>query len=315
MAVNPYFKKDYSGQQDIVEELTIEIIKTMGRDMIYIPRNILETDLLFGEGNIVNYNTGIPLEMYIDSVSGFDGQGDISTKFGIEIKDNINLTLSKKRFNQEITNSFSQITRPREGDLIYFPLAKALFEINFVEHENPFYQFGKLFCYKLICELFTYNQEEISTGNTDIDSVQEEHQEAITILQLTNISGQTLSLYQGETIYQVDGITGNLATIDKQTMTAVVLSKMPYLSGNTASIEISNINGTLKTSDVFTQTIKGSSSNLEFYATSKTISQSIAIKNNIGNVLEGDNDILSLENEIKNVINYSETDPFSEGKY
>ena len=93
MAVNPYFKKDYSGQQDIVEELTIEIIKTMGRDMIYIPRNILETDLLFGEGNIVNYNTGIPLEMYIDSVSGFDGQGDISTKFGIEIKDNINLIL------------------------------------------------------------------------------------------------------------------------------------------------------------------------------------------------------------------------------
>ena len=144
MAVNPYFKKDYSAEQDILEDLTIEIIKTMGRDMYYIPRNILTEDKLFGEGSKVNYTTGIPIEMYIDSISGFDGQGDVASKFGIEVKDNIDLTVSKKRFNQEVHTKITNIVRPREGDLIYFPLANALFEINFVEHENPFYQFGKL---------------------------------------------------------------------------------------------------------------------------------------------------------------------------
>jgi len=313
MAVNPYFKKNYSGEQDITEDLIIETIKTMGRDMFYIPRNILELDLLFGEGTTVNYTKGIPIEMYIDSVSGFDGEGDISSKFGIEIKDTINLTLSKKRFTNEITKAFPEITRPREGDLIYFPLSKSLFEINFVEHENPFYQFGKLFSYKLLCELFTYNQEEISTGNTDIDSVVSEHQELITILQISPIAGQTLSLYEGETIYQVDGITGNSATIENETMTAVIVSINSLTPLN--QINISNVKGIIKTSSQQLQTIKGSSSNLEFYSISKTIGITLTIKNNVGDVLEGDNDVISLESDIKNIINYSEQDPFSRGKY
>jgi hypothetical protein len=95
MATNPYFK-DYSGEQDLTEDLTIEIIKTMGREMYYIPRNIVEIDKIFGEGKQVNYKNAIPIEMYIDSVTGFQGQGDIASKFGIEIKDNVFLTLSKE---------------------------------------------------------------------------------------------------------------------------------------------------------------------------------------------------------------------------
>lgn len=173
MATNPYFK-DYFGEQDVTEDLTIEIIKTMGREMIYIPRDIGSLDHIFGEGNQVSYNHGVPLEMYIDTVTGFPGQGDLSSKFGIEVKDNIILTLSKKRFKQEVQTRFPAITRPREGDLIFFALPKAIFEINFVEHENPFYQQGKLYSYQLTCELFTYNNEEILTGNTEIDAVQTE---------------------------------------------------------------------------------------------------------------------------------------------
>jgi len=175
MPTNPYFK-DYSGEQDVTEDLTIEIIKTMGREMFYIPRDIGSLDEIFGEGNRVSYNYGIPLEMYIDIVTGFSGQGDLSTKFGIEVKDNIILTLSKKRFKQEVQTRFPSITRPREGDLIFFPLPKAIFEINFVEHENPFYQHGKLYSYQLTCELFTYNNEEMITGNTEIDAVESERQ-------------------------------------------------------------------------------------------------------------------------------------------
>jgi len=175
MAINPYFK-DYSGEQDLVEDLTIELIKTMGRDMIYIPRMAVVLDELYGEQRGSYFKNGIPIEMYIDSVNGFEGQGDIATKFGIEIRDNVSLTVSKKRFIQELKTKFPDVIRPREGDLIFFPLAKALFEINFVEHENPFYQHGKLYSYRLTCELMSYNTEEVETGNTDIDAVVTENE-------------------------------------------------------------------------------------------------------------------------------------------
>jgi len=178
MATNPYFK-DYSGEQDLVEDLTIEIIKTMGRDMVYLPRMAVLTDELYGEQKGSYFKNGIPIEMYIDSVSGFEGQGDLATKFGIEIRDNVSLTVSKKRFNQEVKTRFPDVIRPREGDLIFFPLARALFEINFVEHENPFYQHGKLYSYKLTCELFSYNTEEVETGNTDIDAVVAENEDEL----------------------------------------------------------------------------------------------------------------------------------------
>lgn len=174
MAINPFFK-DYSGEQNLVEDLTIEIIKTMGRDMIYIPRNPTIQDELYGEQKGSYFKDGVSIEMYIDSISGFEGQGDVATKFGIEVRDNVTLTLSKKRFIQEVQNKFPSITRPREGDLVFFPLASALFEINFVEHENPFYQHGKLYSYKLTCELFSYSNEEMQTGNSDIDSVENDN--------------------------------------------------------------------------------------------------------------------------------------------
>lgn len=177
MSTNPFFKNySNSNEQDLIEDLTIEIIKTMGRDMLYIPRIAINTDELYGELRGSYFKNGIPLEMYADSVNGFEGQGDIASKFGIEIRDNVSLTVSKKRFNEEVKTKFPDIIRPREGDLIFFPLARALFEINFVEHENPFYQLGKLYCYKLTCELFPYNDEEFNTGNTDVDAVVPEHE-------------------------------------------------------------------------------------------------------------------------------------------
>jgi hypothetical protein len=309
MAVNPYFKKDYSGEQDILEELTIELIKTMGRDMYYIPRNILNMDSLFGEGLRVNYTDGVPLEMYIDSVSGFDGQGDIASKFGIEIKDNINLTLSKKRFNQEISTKIPSITRPKEGDLIYFPLAKALFEINFVEHENPFYQFGKLYSYKLTCELFTYNQEEVQTGNTDIDAVVSENQQYVSVLSITQIGGQTLSLLVGETVYQVDGVTSGSATLANSTWRGMIA-----LSGSTSTAYVRNSYGTLKTSATL-QTIHGDTSNLIFYVNNSSVGNTLVIINKLDNSLLGENDSIYLETKTTNLIDFSENDPFSEGKY
>jgi|TARA_E500000318_G_scaffold38867_1_gene37461 hypothetical protein len=169
MARNPYFK-DYSGEQNVTEDITIETIKTMGRDVVYMPRDSVSTDSLFGEDLSKKFDDGYEIEMYISNVDGFEGEGDVISQYGLQIKDRAEFIVSRRRFDEEV-GMVESLTRPREGDLIYFPLSKTLFEINFVEHENPFYQLGKLYTYKLSCEVFTLDaSDEITTGNTDIDS-------------------------------------------------------------------------------------------------------------------------------------------------
>jgi len=178
MTRNSYFRENVSTEQDLIEDLTIEIIQTMGKDMIYIPRTLVNEDDLFGEDVVSKFTDGYSIEMYIQSVDGFEGQGDILSKFGIQIKDKMSLVVSKKRFEEEISVHEGTV-RPLEGDLLYFPLSKGLFEINFVEHENPFYQLGKLYTYRLDCELFTYNQEDFSTGISDVDRVEDDRQKTV----------------------------------------------------------------------------------------------------------------------------------------
>lgn len=313
MPTNPYFK-DYSGEQDLTEDLTIEIIKTMGREMYYIPRNIVEQDKIFGEGKRVNYKSTIPLEMYIDSVSGFQGQGDIASKFGIEIKDNVFLTLSKKRFIQEVQSRFPAIKRPREGDLIYFPLSKSVFEINFVEHENPFYQHGKLYSYRLTCELFTYNEENVTTGTTDIDATSTENKEYPSVYTITyDLGGVTAHLfYPGEKVYQVANKTGANANEEDATATAYV-----SLLNNTGqpSVSLINIKGTIKFG-TNTDTLKGVDSGIECRVLSPFgIGSELVLKNNEDGSPLGDNDELDVENIKTDMFDFTETDPFSEGNY
>jgi hypothetical protein len=310
MATNPFFK-DYSGEQDLTEDLTIEIIRTMGREMYYIPRNIVELDKIFGEGKRVNYKNAVPLEMYIDSVSGFQGQGDVASKFGIEIKDNVYLTLSKKRFIQEIQTRFPTITRPREGDLVYFPLSRAIFEINFVEHENPFYQLGKLYSYRLTCELFTYDQENMSTGTTDIDAIQSEtRQYTYRFTTGNDLNGITLNnFYAGEVVYQCNGITGASCTLDNATGTAVVAFKP---SGITGYVELMNITGSITTSN----TLKGVDSGIEanvLVVNGQTTN--LVLGSSEDRTPAGDNDVLDAERVKLDIFDFTEKDPFSEGNY
>ena len=186
-----YFK-DNSGEQNLVEDLSIESIKINGRDMVYIPRQLLDEDKLFGEDTSAKFSKGYEFEMYIQSVNGFEGDGDILSKFGISINDRMNLVIARKRFEQEVTTYQPSIIRPREGDVIYFPLSRTLFEINFVEHENPFYQVGKLYTYLLICEAFTYSQEDLDTGCSTIDDFETSVQglSGDTVIPLTT-TGQT----------------------------------------------------------------------------------------------------------------------------
>lgn len=173
MPRNPYFK-DYTGEQNVTEDITIEMIQTTGRDMVYIPRNRITKDDLFGEDTSTKFDAGYNLEMYIQTVDGFEGEGDVVSQYGLQIKDRIDLIVARKRFEEEVKLNTGQ-TRPLEGDLIFFPLSKTLFEINFVEHENPFYQLGKLYTYLLRCEVFTYDAgQEIDTGIADVDQIEDD---------------------------------------------------------------------------------------------------------------------------------------------
>ena len=171
MATNFYFDHYQNRpEQNLYEDLTIESIKMYGIDLIYIPRNILERDGIFGEDIVTKFSANHMIEMYVETVDGFEGGQDVLAKFGLQIVDQATFIVAKRRFNEVISN----LKRPTEGDLIYFPLSNTLFEINHVEHENPFYQVGKLFSYKLTVEAFTYSHEEFDTGLDNIDQINDD---------------------------------------------------------------------------------------------------------------------------------------------
>ena len=307
MARNPYFK-EYSGEQNILEDLTIETIKAMGKDMVYIPRTLVNVDDLFGEDVLSKFDDGYQLEMYIQSVDGFEGEGDILAKFGLEIKDRVELVVSRKRFEQSV-GDYESITRPREGDLIFFPLSNTLFEINFVEHENPFYQLGKLYTYKLSCEVFTYSQEEIDTGYSDIDKIETERKQFAVEFDLgTLVSGSTASNYfEGETIFQVSGVTGSSALLANATATAVATD---WASGTT-KLTLTNIVGTISTSSG--ETVKGAISGAEYEINSSTTTTLIIPQEPEDNKPSGDNEDIELFRDQDDIFDFSEVDPFSEG--
>lgn len=196
MAINPYINTiTQVSEQNLVESVTIELIQGMGQDCVYVPRKYLNIDKLFGEDPGTSFEKTYTLEMYIQSFKGFEGT-DIIGQFGLEIKDKVSLVFARKRFKQEVTDKDPTIIRPREGDLIYFPLSKSLFEINFVEHENPFYPLGKLYSYFITAELFTYSYEKMATPNSQINKVMNETKGLCgsTIIPLNNGLGTTAGI-------------------------------------------------------------------------------------------------------------------------
>lgn len=171
MATNFYFDHFQNRtEQNLIEDLTIEAIKMYGVDMIYMPRDTIERDDIFGEDIISKFDANYMLEMYVETVDGFEGGQDVLAKFGLQIVDQATFVVSKRRFEETV---FGKV-RPMEGDLIYFPLSNSIFEVNHVEHENPFYQLGKLHTYKLTVELFTYSHEKFDTGFDEIDRVNDD---------------------------------------------------------------------------------------------------------------------------------------------
>lgn len=169
---NPYFTQGISGEQNLIENLIIESLKIYGNEMFYIPRTLVSKDSVLGEDRLSEFKTAYPIEMYFENIDTFGGSGTFIQKFGLVVEQSATLVVARKRWRQFIGRYGETIvpSRPCEGDLIYYPLAGDLYEIKFVEHQNPFYQLGKLYTYKLQVDLFQYASERIDTGVADIDA-------------------------------------------------------------------------------------------------------------------------------------------------
>lgn len=174
MATNPYFNYAVKTEQDLYEDLVIESIKFYGQSVYYIPRSILNRDKILFDDIPSRFSNAYKIEMYLDTVDGWSGEGQLFQKFGIEIRDAASFIVSKKRWKQVVKSYNNEIVgdMPSEGDLIYLPMTRSLFEITFVEKNTPFYQLSKINVFRMDCELFEYNDESLDTGIPEIDLIE-----------------------------------------------------------------------------------------------------------------------------------------------
>ena len=169
---NVYFSQGTRNEQYLIEDLIIESLRIYGQEVMYIPRTLVSKDEILGEDRLSKFKSAFPIEMYFENVDSFGGQGAFIEKFGLMMEQSATLVVARRRWEQFVGRYgvTTVPTRPNEGDLIYFPLSKGLFEIKFVQHQDPFYQLGKLYVYKLQVELFQYASESIDTGIAAVDA-------------------------------------------------------------------------------------------------------------------------------------------------
>ena len=243
MALNPFFLQGSQSEQRLVQDLINEQLKIYGVEVTYIPRKFVRKQTIIKEVQSSAFDDNFLLEAYLNTYEGYSGQGDIMTKFGVSLRDEVTLTISKERFEDfispflEADDDYELASRPREGDVIFFPLGSRLFEVKFVEHEEPFYQLGKNYVYQLKCELFEYEDEVFDTDIDEIDS-QLEDLGYISTLQLIGV-GQTATA------------TAQLNSTNKSYIREIVLNNdgsgyqsTPNVAITTAPTGVGNVNAT-----------------------------------------------------------------------
>ncbi len=287
---NPFPTSQITPEQLLVEDLVIEAMQMYGMDVFYLPRSSRDSvDFLFGEDTLKQYNTVFPLEMYMENITGMEGEQDFISKFGLEIRDEMTLLVSRRRFVATVPQ-----TRPKEGDLIYVPLLKNLFEITFVEHENQqtmFYTLGRgrggnVYVYALKLKQYVFSNEIISTGIAEIDDQVRNYYPRTKI---SLAAGGTGKYINDEIVYQ----GANLAYANAQ---AIVHDFVP----NT-HLDIILVQGTFASGNVI-----GNTSNAIW---SINVVDDTAYTNT---AFEDIQDNARIESESDSIIDFSEVNPFGE---
>ena len=276
------FKANGSAQeQKFIENLVVESIEIYGQDIYYVPRTIVNKDTVFGEDSDSQFDSARPIRAYVNNVEGWEGQGELLSKFGVRIEDKTTFIFSRDKFKEHVDDStvLNVEGRPNEGDLIWFPTTKHLFQIMFVEAEKPFYQLGKGYVWECQCELFEYSDEEIDTGITDLDNIETAFANAITVGLVAGGSG---TFTAGETVTGgTSNVTAEVKSFDAATRTLIVINR----------------SGTFSVPETITG---GTSSASWTTATYNTIQ-------NTNSEYDQNNDFETADNDI---IDFTETNPF-----
>ena len=209
MPTNVYFDTGTRPEQNLYEDLMIEQLKIYGQDVFYIPRTLVKGDELFGEDTLSKFGDAYLIEMYFENVEGYEGEKEIMSKFGLQMNEDVTFVVARRRFEQLVSHDSNLIvkTRPNEGDLVYFPKVNKIFEISFVDHDDPFYQVHNVPAFKLKCKTFEYGGEDIDTGITEIDAIETANSLDMLTFQITMEQSSTTTFNEG--IELEDG-TGNL---------------------------------------------------------------------------------------------------------
>lgn len=283
MPTNVFFNHAVNTEQQLYEDLVVESLRFYGHDVFYLPREVVEEDSIFNEDVQSKFGDAYGVEMYIENTDGFEGDGDLLSKFGIEVRDTATFVISLRTWERFISldSNLATSLRPNEGDLIYFPLTNSMFEIKFVEHEDPFYQVGKLFVFKLRCELFEYSGEDFDTGNVDVDVIEDQQAYVISMTLASSGSG---SFAVNENVNFNDAVAGEVVSWD----------------GTTRKLKIKDNVQTLEAGDTLVGAINSASYEI----------QSIDDVMTMENDPQADN--LEFENNDSNFLDLSETNPFGE---
>jgi len=187
MPTNVYFDTGTKPEQHLYEDLMIEQLKIYGQDVFYIPRTLVKEDSLFGEDTLSKFDDAYQIEMYFENVEGYEGEKEIMSKFGLQMNEDVTFVVARRRFEQLVSHDSNLIvkTRPNEGDLVYFPKVKKIFEISFVDHDDPFYQVHNVPAFKLKCKTFEYSSEDMDTGIAEIDAIETDNSLDQLVYQIT----------------------------------------------------------------------------------------------------------------------------------
>jgi len=286
MATNPYFNHHGTNTPEnrLIENLMIESIKTYGIDVYYLPRTLNNEDTLLGEDASSSYDSAHTIEMYIKTVDGFEGSGDFISKWGLQIKDQITFTVAKRRWQELGLSTDGRAKIPHEGDLIYFPITKAIFQILFIEDEAIFYQTGQLQSYDMLCEMFTYSDQKFDTGIDVLDAIERSHSYSIDFTMDTGSGNYTV----GETVYQGASLAA-----------ATVKGEVGSWNSTTKILNLLNMTGNFSS----TVNIIGDSSSASYSISSFDAQQSAANTAATSSNVE-------IEAEADAIIDFTEGNPF-----